>query len=393
MPCLKKWPVWPSWRRGNSSRLIMKLISTGFIGLFAATGLAGSSGHPHGDTDIVPGAPWYDETGELIQAHGGGMLKHGDVWYWYGENKRHGYYPSAGISCYSSTNLVDWKHEGVVCPIWVQEGTSIVPNTPERFRTGTLRAIIERPKVIYNGKTGKFVMWMHLEGHTADGSGYQISSAGVAVSDAPTGPFEFVDFFRPVPAELHRTFSTETSADQYERGSTFRDMALFKDDDGRAYVIYAAESNYTMHIIELTDDYCGILPLEQGKSWNRILVQEHREAPAPFKYNGKYYLMTSGCSGWTPNPARMYVSDNILGPYTSLGNPCHGWKARTTFDSQSTFVLPIDPERGLFMYMGDRWQRGNIGESSYIWLPLTIEPDGKPVISNVKGWNPLSFER
>jgi beta-xylosidase len=219
-----------------------------------------------------------------------------------------------------------------------------------------------------------------------------MSSAGVAVSDSPTGPFRYVDFFRPVPAELHKTFSTETDADQYERGSTFRDMALFKDDDGRAYIIYAAESNYTMHILELTDDYCGVRPLEQGKTWNRILIKEHREAPAPFKYGGKYYLMTSGCSGWKANAARVYVSDNILGPYTSLGNPCHGWNSGSTFDSQSTFVLPIDPEKGRFMYMGDRWNPKSIGESRYVWLPLIME-DGQPVIKWEKNWNLSAFDR
>lgn len=49
--------------------------------------------------------------------------------------------------------------------------------------------IIERPKVIYNERTGKFVMWFHLE---HKGKGYSAAEYGVAVSDNPVGPFEFL---------------------------------------------------------------------------------------------------------------------------------------------------------------------------------------------------------
>lgn len=43
--------------------------------------------------------------------------------------------------------------------------------------------IMERPKVIYNKRTKKFVMWFHLE---LKGKGYEAARAGVAVSDSPT---------------------------------------------------------------------------------------------------------------------------------------------------------------------------------------------------------------
>ncbi|NDV63412.1 family 43 glycosylhydrolase [Puniceicoccales bacterium CK1056] len=343
------------------------------------------------NTMITSGTSWEDTAGDPIQAHGGGLLKHGDLWYWYGEDKRNGYFPSPGVSCYSSNDLINWKNEGVVCPIWVRDGESIVPNTPAEFQSSTRRAVMERPKVIYNDKTKKFLMWVHLEGYADGDPRYQISSAGVAFSDSPVGPFEFVDFFRPVPAELHKTFCEETSADQMVRGSTFRDMTLFKDDDGRAYVIYAAESNYTMHIIELTDDFCGVKPLVLGKTWNRILIGEHREAPAMFKYRNNYYILTSGATGWTPNAARMYTSGQILGPYSSLGNPCLGELSETTFNSQSTFVQPLQPDKGIFLYMGDRWTRDDLGDSRYIWLPLTFDGNDQPVLRWKDSWSPSSL--
>ncbi len=346
------------------------------------------------DRQVVPGAVWRDDAGALIQAHGGGVLKHGDTWYWYGEDKRNGYFPSPGVSCYSSKDLVSWHHEGVVCPMWVQDGKSIVPNTPLKFQLATTRPVIERPKVIYNEKTGKFVMWMHLEGYVGNPEiKYQVSSAGVAVSDSPAGPFEFVNFLRPVPPEVHKKYSTTSDADQPERGSTFRDMALFKDDDGRAYVIYAAESNYTMHISALTEDYCGVQMLEKGKTWNRILVQEHREAPALFKHAGKYYIISSGATGWTPNEAGLFVSESIMGPYASLGNPCRGPKADTTFDSQSTFVFPVDAQKGHFVFMADQWNPTAIGASKYVWLPFVVREGKNPVIEWVDRWDFSYFDQ
>ena len=332
--------------------------------------------------EIVSGAVWLDSQGSVIQAHGGGILKHGDTWFWYGEDRKNGA-RAAGIACYSSQDLEHWKNEGVVCPTWAVDGRSVVPNTPEGYQTGIDYPVLERPKVLYCERTRKFVMWIHMEG-----KGYKLSSAAVATSKSPTGPFRFVDCFRPIPAKIHRELSKRDDASQMERGSTFRDMTLFKDDDGVGYVIYAAESNYTMHISRLTNDFQNVLQPVLGKTWNRILVDDHREAPAMFKHSGKYYLITSACKGWTPTEARLSVSDKILGPYRSLGNPCRGPKSNITFDSQSTFVLPIDPKKGRFIFMADRWQPKNIGESTYVWQLLQINDSRKPEINWMDRWSP-----
>lgn len=61
----------------------------------------------------------------------------------------------------------------------------------------------------YNRKTSKFVMWFHLE---TKGTGYGAARSGVAVADQPTGPYRFIESFRPnagawpinVPAELEK---------------------------------------------------------------------------------------------------------------------------------------------------------------------------------------------
>ncbi len=234
---------------------------------------------------IAPGEVWPDTAGEPIQAHGGGILVKDGVYYWYGENKKLGGSNRIGVSCYSSTDLYNWKNEGVVLP---------KDAMPEQYRD---RGVCERPKVLFNSRTGKYVMWAHL-----DGNGYKLAEAGVAVADRPTGPFRFLRSFRPIRYEAGQDLEC---CSQKELGGTFRDMNLFQDDDGQAYVFYASESNFTMYVSRLNADFTGIEePAVKGKTWDRILVRRQREAPAPFKHRGKYYLFTSGCTGWAPNQAR-----------------------------------------------------------------------------------------
>ena len=62
--------------------------------------------------EFQPGEVWLDTDGNPIQAHGGGILTRGDTYYWYGEDRTPG--GNGAVACYSSTNLYDWKREGVV---------------------------------------------------------------------------------------------------------------------------------------------------------------------------------------------------------------------------------------------------------------------------------------
>ena len=72
-----------------------------------------------------------------------------------------------------------------------------------------------------------------------------------------------------------------------------RDQTVFIDDNGKAYQFYSSENNATLYISELTDDY-----LKPTGRYTRNFVKQSREAPAVFKYNGKYYMLSSGCTGW-----------------------------------------------------------------------------------------------
>jgi hypothetical protein len=352
--------------RAKANRTLIHLITV------AAVAGVGRAGQPS-RRSFAPGEVWPDANGTSIQAHGGGVIIRDGTCYWYGEDRTPGRQTS--VSCYSSTDLYHWKHEGVV---FTRDAL------PGDIRRSTF---IERPKVIYNAKTGKYVLWAHLEQR-----GYHFAEAGIAVGDQPAGPFTFVRHLRPVQYDFGYPESDPDR--QKELGGTYRDMNLFVDDDGKAYAFYASEGNWTMYVVRLNDEYTGPeTPMAEGKTWARILVRKMREAPAPFKYKNRYYLITSACTGWRPNAADCAVADNVLGPWESKGNPCVGPEADLTFHTQSTCVLPVAGKPGCFIYMGDRWTPRRLYDSRYVWLPFTIGDDGSFTIKWLDEWDLSYFDR
>lgn len=338
----------------------------------------------YGESIFKPGEVWTDTAGEVINAHGGGMLYHDDTYYWFGEVKGRGAAAREGISCYSSTNLYDWKSEGIALAVERDGDSEIQPGS-----------IMERPKVIYNKETGKFVMWFHLE---LRGRGYEAARTGVAVSDKVTGPYKYLRSYRPNagvwPKNVPEKFKTEGGDDfmkylrrDLEGGQMSRDMTLFVDEGGTAYHIHAAEENYTLNISQLSEDY-----LSFTDTWVRILPGGHNEAPAIFKHEGKYYMITSGCTGWDPNAARLHVADTIMGEWTYLGNPCEGDGADLTFQSQSTYILPVRGKEDAYIFMADRWKPRNLVDSRYIWLPIQFK-DGLPSLKWMDEWALDFFDR
>lgn len=345
---------------------------------------------------FVPGKEWKDTDGIPINAHGGGIVFMHGVYYWYGEFKtagRGGNTALKGVSCYSSKDLYNWNNEGIVLKVEENPNSEI-----------TKGCVIERPKVVYNKKTGKYVMWFHLE---LKGQGYDAARAAVAISDNPKGPFQFIKSFRPNkgvwPIGFKDEFKITSSAESnltpwspewitavkngmfvrrdYDKGQMSRDMTLYVDEDQKAYLIHSAEENLTLHISELTDDYTDF-----SEKWNRIEPAGHNEAPAIFKKDGIYYMITSGCTGWDPNAARSFKSKSIWGPWEVLGNPCVGKDASLTFYSQSTFILPIQGKKEQFIFMADRWKPDNPIDGTYVWLPIKFNKE-KPVLEWFDKWN------
>ena len=352
---------------------------------------------------IRPGEIWPDDQGTHINAHGGGVLYHDGKYYWYGEHKSDSTSNAlVGIMCYSSDNLTDWKNEGAVLPVVENDTTSDIAKG----------CIMERPKVIYNEKTKKFVMWFHLE---LRGQGYRAARSAVAVSDSPTGPFAYLRSMRPDKGELPFNMTEEERATldtlnaahyakwwtptwrkaieqglflkrDLEGGQMARDMQLFVDDDGKAYHIFSSEDNLTLHIAELSDDY-----LSHTGKYIRIAPGGHNEAPAIFKKDGTYWMITSGCTGWDPNEARMFSAPSIWGPWKQWPNPCVGPKSEITFGGQSTYVLALPGGKG-FIFMADVWRPKHPSDARYIWLPIEFSEDGTPVIRWKDEWTMNHFE-
>lgn len=346
-----------------------------------------------------PGEIWPDNNGVHINSHGGGLLLKDGVYYWYGEHKikgSAGNFAQVGVACYSSRDLLHWKDEGIALAVAPADSKSDI-------RKG---CILERPKVLFNAKTGKYVMWFHLE---PKGAGYGGARSGVAVADKVTGPFTFIRSLRPnagawpknypaglkeapVPAKAKSRFSGSSLPGtpselnivkrDFEGGQMARDMTLFQDDDGTAYHIYSSEENSTLHIARLSDDF-----LSHTGEYVRVFEGRFMEAPAIFKHEWKYYLILSGCTGWAPNAGRSAVADNIWGPWTELKNPFVGKDSNTSFFSQSSYVQTVTGKNGkpLHIYIGDRWCPSNAIDGRYVWLPISME-NGQPVIRWVPKW-------
>lgn len=381
-------------KQDYKKRLVYILLA---LGVLFGISVQGCGLVADGDKGIVSGGVWRDMNGDTINAHGGGLLFHEGKYYWFGENRpASGFVTEKGINCYSSVDLCDWKYEGIALGVSGEEGHDIEKG-----------CIMERPKVIYNEKTGKFVMWFHLE---LKGKGYEPARAAVAISDSPAGPYRFIRSGRVNPGIYPLNMGTEEQEIEWdfseykewwtpewysaiekglflkrdmEGGQMSRDMTLFVDDDGKGYHIYSSEDNLTLQIAELSDDYLG----HTGR-YIRIFPGGHNEAPAIFKKDGTYWMITSGCTGWEPNKARLLTAGSIHGEWKQLLNPCVGEKADKTFGGQGTYIFPLQGKEDRFVFMADSWRPESLSDSRYIWLPIQFNEKGIPFIEWIDRWKP-----
>lgn len=343
-----------------------------------------------------PGELWKDNRGEHINAHGGGVLYNNGTYYWFGEHKSDNTSSAlVGVTCYSSKNLEDWTYRGVALQVTDKKGHDLEKG-----------CIIERPKVIYCKKTRQFVMWFHLE---LKGQGYRASRYAVAVSDHAMGPYRYLRSGRVNAGIYPIGFNKADTALLGEKarekmewwtpewrtwikrgmflqrdmagGQMSRDQTVYVDDDEKAYQIYSSEDNLTIQIAELTDDYTA----HTGR-YVRVAPGGQNEAPAICKRNGAYWMITSGCTGWDPNEARMFTAKNIFGPWKQLPNPCRGENAKLTFGGQSTYILKVESRPDTYIFMADIWRPKRPSDARYVWLPMEFGADGTPTITWKTEW-------
>ncbi|GES57101.1 glycosyl hydrolase family 43 protein [Aspergillus terreus] len=246
--------------------------------------------------DIVPGATWTAAgTNQHIQAHGAGKLR-----------------PSTWLN-----NLVDWTFENEL--LTLQGSGDLGPNR-----------VVERPKIIYNEKNKQYVMWMHI-----DSSDYSEAKAGVAVGSSVCGDYTYLNSSRPL-------------------GHQSRDMGLFKDTDGSAYLLTEDREN-GLRVDKLSSNY---LTVES----NVYTFTADYESPAIHKSGDVYFMFASQLTDWSD--------------FAPSGT--------NTYTSQTTFILDVN---GLVIYMGDRWLSNDLASSKYIWLPLTISGTTASMDTNAP-WTP-----
>ncbi|WP_270611338.1 family 43 glycosylhydrolase [Bacteroides intestinalis] len=274
---------------------------------------------------IRNGMPWFDDHGNIVNAHGACIVEEKGRYYLFGEWKSDESNAFPGFSCYSSDDLVNWKFERVV--LTVQPDGILGPN-----RVG------ERVKVMKCPSTGEFVMFMH-----ADDMGYKDPYIGYATCKTINGEYQLQGplLYQGKPVQRW-------------------DMGTFQDTDGKGYLLIHHGPVY-----RLSDNYRSI-EMEVAH------VKGSGESPAMFKKDGIYYMLYSNLTSWEKNDNFYFTAPKIEGPWTKQGLFCP--EGTLTYNSQSTFVFPL--KRGndtIPMFMGDRWSYPHqASAATYVWMPMQV---------------------
>jgi hypothetical protein len=314
---------------------------------------------------------WLDTSGNQINAHDGGIIFANGKYHWYGlalrplpvtNSTNGGQKTVAGVVMYSSPDLYNWTDEGVILACSTNPASPLF--APMRF---------ERPKIIYNRATKKYVMWCHYVGYPGNhGTRIGLGDAGVASCDTVNGQYTFHGYHRPL-----------------DTNSIVRDSTLYQDDDGAAYFIYdrdvrvpGPDHGRVLHVVKLTDDY-----LAATSTFYKITNAANREAPVMIKRNGTYFLITSAATGWKFNQAKYYRATNILGPYTEVGDPCAGADTATTFNSQGTQAFAVQGKKDAFIFIAERHNTACMTDSSYIFLPVLFPSPTTLELQYLERWD------
>lgn len=271
---------------------------------------------------IYPGQVWLDTTGERIQAHGGAIFYENDTYYWYGENKertdgKNGIW-TWGIRAYASKDLYNWEDLGLIIP--PDEDNPKSSLYPQKH--------IDRPHILKSEKTGKYVCWIKLSGEEA--------CFTVLSSDKLSGPYKM------------------EKNEYYPLGQKVGDFDLVEDEDtGKAYLFMDADHSGIV-CMELSEDYLEVLG-EVSRQYEGLHAPFCREAPAVFKRNEKIYMLTSGMTGYIPNPSDSAVSDSYQDSFTSMGNPHVNDMSKASFNSQISKVFKVPGKKDLYIALADRW--------------------------------------
>jgi hypothetical protein len=302
----------------------MKKVTVWMVGVLLLATASALSAAPR---IVRPGEPWLDNRGQRIQAHGGGITQWKGAYYWFGEDRTQTNDPEKRyVACYSSRDLAHWKFRRQVLAL----------SDPEHLGS---RWVLERPKVFANPRTGKFVLYAHL-----DDARYKLARVMVAVSDRIDGEYKYVKSFRPLDEES-------------------RDIGQFVDDDGSAYLIFESRPTRGFFIAKLSDDYLSVE--------KTAFIKTPLEGGAIVHYDGLYYVVGSHMTGWNPNPNVYATALSIAGPWTKFKNMAP--PEANNYESQSTMLVKVvGAKKTTVFFMGDIWKPRELWDSRYFWMPLEI---------------------
>lgn len=347
---------------------------------------------------FYPGQVWLDTEGKRIQAHGGSVMYLNGVYYWYGENKEFTTPDNDiwhwGVRCYTSTDLYNWEDKGIIIPP--------EPDNPESSLHPT--ACMDRPHIIYNERTGKYVCWLKIMNRD------QTQTETVLTADHILGPYTKIrENLRPL-------------------GMSAGDFDLAVAEDGKAYYYFERVHSETI-CADLTEDYTDVTGY-YSTHFPHSGPPYVREATAHFRRRGKHYLVTSGTTGYLPNPSEAAIADTWHGPYTVLGNPHPDDETNTSFHSQISSIFKVVGKKDLYIACADRWKpedmdkqyeeyarifekifdpdapkaererehdrdadihKDNTSIADYVWLPIRFEGE-MPIIDWKDSWKLEDYE-
>ena len=277
-------------------------------------------------TTIQNGQLWLDDNGNSVQAHAPGFVRLGDTWYMVGEDRGNSWNPD--VNLYRSDDLVHWHFVKKM----IQNGVTTAELGQSRM--------IERPKLMHNTQTGRFVVWCHYESKD-----YGASEAACFESETVDGTYHLVWSGRPL-------------------GIKSRDCNVFQDTDGTAYFISTTEENQHLGLFRLSPDY------HEAVSHTQLFPHQQREAPAIVRVGDTYFMFNSACSGWDPNQCKMAYTQDLQSGWTPLENIGN----ELAYDTQAAAILEIKgSKKTTYLYVGDRWQDPRLPESKTIIFPIEFE--------------------
>lgn len=311
---------------------------------------------------------WNTKDGRPINSQGGGIFRFVDPaggklkYYWYGVHYQgadvYRNNPSVtqkntafeSVTCYSSTDLVNWTFEKEVL------------GKEEVIKSDGRLGWLGRLGVAYVKELKVYALFVQ------HGNGVLI-----ALAQSPTGPFSF-----------HQQLNMTAMIGTPNTG----DQTVFTDEDtGKSYLIYSYGQGRNK-------TYISEIGVKEGKvnllDCTKIFERAGREGNCMFKYKGKYYACASDLYGWDASHVYYLIADDIRGPYTPMNNmqimegsaEDYGHVTQTGF-----FVTIKGSKQETVIYCGDRWAdfAGN-GLGYNQWCPLSFV-GATPYFNSLSSWN------